>query len=110
MSTKALSRNDLQSLPEVLPTDARQAELIDLVARFAPTDGTHGTAIAPLLLARASEPAQKLFTVYEPCLGVVVQGSKQATLGREVFRYDPLNYLVVSVTLPAMGQILEATP
>ena len=31
-------------------------------------------------------------------------------LAGEVFRYDPLHYLVVSVSLPVVGQILEATP
>jgi AraC-like DNA-binding protein len=40
----------------------------------------------------------------------VVQGRKRALLNDEVFHYDALNYLVVSVTLPAMGQVLEASP
>jgi AraC-like DNA-binding protein len=49
-------------------------------------------------------------TVYQPCLAIVVQGRKRALLNEEVFHYDALNYLVVSVTLPAMGQVLEASP
>ena len=36
--------------------------------------------------------------------------AKRALLNDEVFEYDALNYLVVSVTLPGMGQVLEATP
>jgi AraC-like DNA-binding protein len=48
-------------------------------------------------------------TVYQPCLAIVVQGRKRALLNDEVFHYDALNYLVVSVTLPAMGQVLEAS-
>jgi len=39
-----------------------------------------------------------------------VQGRKRALLNDEVFHYDALNYLVVSVTLPGMGQVLDATP
>jgi AraC-like DNA-binding protein len=42
-------------------------------------------------------------------LGFVVQGRKRALLNDEVFHYDALNYLVVSVTLPMMGQVVEAT-
>jgi len=48
-------------------------------------------------------------TVCQPSLGFVVQGRKRALLNEEVFYYDALNYLVVSVTLPMMGQVLEAT-
>lgn len=48
-------------------------------------------------------------TVYQPSLCVVVQGRKRALLDGEVFHYDALNYLVVSVTLPVMGQVLEAS-
>jgi AraC-like DNA-binding protein len=39
-----------------------------------------------------------------------VQGRKCALLNDEVFHCDALNYLVVSVTLPGMGQVIEATP
>jgi AraC-like DNA-binding protein len=47
--------------------------------------------------------------MYQPCLAIVVQGRKRAVLNEEVYHYDALNYLVVSVTLPAMGQVLEAS-
>jgi len=97
-------------LPDRGGIDLRQAELIDLVSRFAPSDGVHDTAIAPLHLIRASAPAQPLPSVYEPGLCVVVQGRKQATLAGEVFTYDPLHCLLIAVTLPTVGQILEATP
>jgi AraC-like DNA-binding protein len=48
-------------------------------------------------------------TVCQPSLAFVVQGRKRALLNDEVFYYDALNYLVVSVTLPMMGQVVEAT-
>lgn len=105
-----MSDNDLRFLPDVASADMRQVELIELVAQFAPADGLHDTVIAPLQLLRASAPTQGLPAVYEPGLCVVVQGSKQAMMAGEVFRYDPLHYLVISVTLPIVGQILEATP
>jgi AraC-like DNA-binding protein len=104
-----MSHNDTRFVPEVSPSDVRQAELIDLVCQFAPSDGVFDTAITSLQLLRASAPAVGLPAVYEPGLCFVVQGSKQAMLAGEVFRYDPLHYLVISVTLPIVGQILEAT-
>jgi AraC-like DNA-binding protein len=90
--------------------EAQQAELADRVARNAGIDGVQPTAIAGLSLIRASAPSQPLASIYHPCLCVVVQGRKRALLGDDIFVYDPLNYLVVSMTLPVVGQIVEATP
>jgi AraC-like DNA-binding protein len=101
---------DPSSVPAAAAADLRQAELIDLVARFAPVAGMNATAIAPLQLLRADQPAPLLPAVYEPSLCVVVQGSKQASLAGELFHYDALHCLVVAVTLPTVGRILQATP
>lgn len=92
-----------------LGLDAQQAELADRIARNVPGDGLHESAVSGLALIQASEPSQPLPTVYHPSLCVVVQGSKRALLGDEVYAYDPLNYLVVSMTLPMVGQIVEAS-
>jgi AraC-like DNA-binding protein len=40
---------------------------------------------------------------------VIVQCAKQVLLGEEIYRYDPSQFLAVSVDLPLMGQVLEAT-
>ena len=48
-------------------------------------------------------------TLYRPALCVIAQGSKDIRLGSEVYRYDELNLLVVSVTLPVSGQVIEAS-
>jgi AraC-like DNA-binding protein len=90
--------------------EAQQAELADRIARNIPGDGLHASLVPALSLIRASEPSQPLPTVYHPSICVVVQGRKRAMLGEEVFHYDPLHYLVVSMSLPITGQILDATP
>jgi len=38
--------------------------------------------------------------VYEPSIVIVAQGHKIGYLGNKVYRYDPYNYLVLSVPLP----------
>lgn len=97
--------------PSFAPFDgfAPQRELAARIARLVTSDGIHASEIEALSLIRASEPSQPCSAVYQPSLCVVVQGRKQALLGDEVFVYDALNYLVVSVTLPVIGQILTAT-
>jgi AraC-like DNA-binding protein len=94
---------DLKAIAE------RQRDLTARVARLAPVDGIHQSAFPSLALVRGSAPTVCMPTVYQPSLGFVVQGRKRALLSEEVFYYDALNYLVVSVTLPMMGQVLEAT-
>jgi AraC-like DNA-binding protein len=88
---------------------AQQAELADRIARNVPGDGLHASAVPGLALIQASEASQPLPGVYHPSICVVVQGRKRAMLGEEVFHYDPLHYLVVSMSLPITGQIVEAS-
>lgn len=89
---------------------APQAELADRIARLTRVDGIHPTALPQLHLARMSAPTPCAPNVYDPRLAIVVQGRKIAMLGEQVYTYDPLHYLVVSMTLPMMGQVVEATP
>lgn len=98
----------ISPLPDSLTWQHR--ELTERISRFAPEDGTHSCAVRGLAIIRASAPSQPLPALYEPSLCIVVQGRKRSMLATETFIYDALNYLVVSVTLPAKGQIIEATP
>ena len=102
--------SNLRRSDELKAIAERQQDLSSRVARLAPVDGTHQSALPSLALTRGSTSTVCMPTVYQPCLGIVVQGRKRAILNDEVFHYDALNYLVVSVTLPAMGQVLEASP
>jgi AraC-like DNA-binding protein len=100
----------LQRIPGITGIPTRQQDLSARVARLAPFDGTHQSVLPSLALIRSSVPTVCMPTIFQPCLAIVVQGRKSALLNDEVFHYDPLNYLVVSVTLSGMGQVLEATP
>ena len=100
---KLHNSQDLKAITE------RQRELTARVARLAPIDGVHPAAFPSLTLTRGSVPTACMPTVCQPSLGFVVQGRKRSLLNDEVFYYDALNYLVVSVTLPMMGQVIEAS-
>jgi AraC-like DNA-binding protein len=101
--------NRLQSHDTPPSPSPRQRELAERVARFTRIDGHHSTPIRSLELIRTSVSTVCMPTVYQPCLAFVVQGRKRAILNDEIFHYDALNYLVVSLTLPAMGQVIEAS-
>src|SRR3546814_3666314 len=86
-------------IPARAEFSAQQAELAGRVARNTPAPGLNDTCVPGLALIRADAPSEPLPSAYHPSLCVVVQGRKRALLGDEVFVYDPLNYLVVSMTL-----------
>ncbi|GGD91510.1 AraC family transcriptional regulator [Paenibacillus nasutitermitis] len=88
----------------------RKEDLAQVVERFAKQDGTQETLIPALRFIRSSLASEPVYSVYEPSLCVVVQGSKLVMLGQESYRYDPNGYLVASVHLPITGQVLEAEP
>lgn len=88
----------------------QQAELAARIAHFAASEGPTHTPIPALSLFRADSPSLALPCVYEPSVCIVVQGRKRALLAEEAYIYDPLHYLVVSVTLPVTGQVIEASP
>ncbi len=90
-------------------THPSQPELAQIVTRHARQNGLQSTSVDGLQLIRATSPTQRLPALYEPAICVVVQGRKHALLGDEIYVYDPLNYLVISVTLPMTGQIIEAS-
>jgi AraC-like DNA-binding protein len=87
----------------------RRRELVQVIDRFAKHDGTHETQIPALRFIRASRLSEPVYSVYEPSLCIVAQGSKVVMLGQESYKYDPSSYLTASVHLPITGQVVEAS-
>lgn len=87
----------------------KRAELARLVSAAVSDDGVHPTAIEPLYLIRCEKPSGTVFGVHKPALCIIVQGGKEVRLADELYSYDPLHYLVVSVTLPVAGCVIRAS-
>ncbi|HWM67878.1 MAG TPA: AraC family transcriptional regulator [Steroidobacteraceae bacterium] len=84
-------------------------EIASIIARFATSDGECSTAIGNLFLSRRSSQTQPLHTAQWPCFALVVQGAKSLVLGPEVHRYGVGDYLVVSIDLPVVSRVTEAS-
>jgi AraC-like DNA-binding protein len=67
------------------------------------------TAVPGLTLYRHTEPTEPLSCLYEPSICFVAQGVKSVTLGDATYVYDAKNYLLSSLHLPGLVQIVEAT-
>ena len=86
------------------------ADLAQMIARFAPASGMSGTAVPRLSLIRADHPSAPVPAVYEASLCIIAQGSKRVSLAGQSVVYDASSYLLVSVDLPLVGHVLEASP
>jgi AraC-like DNA-binding protein len=92
-----------------LRTPARR-ELVALLRRRTGSEGQNETAIPALKFYRYSQPTEPANVLMEPAVYVVLQGRKRVTVGGKSYVYDPSRYLAVSVDLPAVGYVLEASP
>jgi len=97
--------------PAARETERMQANREELVGRIARAMRQDGTAqpLPGLHLHRHSVPLERVHGVVEPSLCVVAQGSKEYLLGESRYRYDPFHYLLVTVDLPHVSQVLEAS-
>jgi AraC-like DNA-binding protein len=88
---------------------AMRAELVRKVMAYAQAEGNTATPIPGLLLYRRSEPSPCISAAYEPSLVVFLQGKKQINVGKTTYICDGANFLLTSVDLPVVSQVIEAT-
>jgi AraC-like DNA-binding protein len=80
------------------------------IARFTEDGELHTTAVPGLSLYRRDEPTGPISGMYEPSICMVAQGAKRVLLGDDTYVYDAHHYLITSVHLPTVVQIIEASP
>ena len=90
--------------------ESATAALKDCIARRTENGELHTTAIPGLSLFRRNEPTEPISGMYEPSVCLAIQGSKRVLLGDESYVYDAQHYLITSVHLPTIVQIIEASP
>ncbi|PXA76940.1 AraC family transcriptional regulator CmrA [Caulobacter sp. D4A] len=100
----------MQTSPASTPVGCpRHPALAEAIERSMPADGVHPTAIPGMWLARMSQPSPPVHGVHEAAVCIIAQGRKQVMLGEEVYVYDHARFLVVSVDVPVVGQVIEAS-
>src|SRR3954452_16161412 len=75
--------------------------LAGLLGEIAVKEDLQPTLIDGVHVFRGSRSVPRASMVYRPHIIIVGQGRKRAYLGGEVYTYDPANYLVLAVPLPA---------
>ncbi len=100
--------NHPQAEREAKRAQANRDELTERIAQAIPQDGTI-EPLPGLHFNRVSSPAECLHSVSIPAFCVIAQGSKEVMLGSDRYQYDPMHYLLATVELPIVSQILEAS-
>lgn len=86
-----------------------QQEMAEIIGNHVTSTADWETPIQNLLFFRRDEPTEPDFCLIEPSLVLVVQGRKQILIGSEAFPYNPTNFLITSLDLPASSQVMEAS-
>ncbi len=79
------------------------------VARWTDKGDQLMTAIPGLSLYRRDEPTQPTSYMQEPSICLIAQGVKSVLLGDDTYVYDPRHFLIISVDLPTVVQVIKAS-
>jgi hypothetical protein len=84
-------------------------QLARRIALLVGSADNRATDIPGLTLHRRTAPTAPCSATYEPGITVMAQGRKRVDLGRNTFIYGASRYLLTSVDLPIVSQIVEAS-
>ncbi len=84
--------------------ETAREEIVERMSRLLPEDGRIDF-VPGLLLIKSSVPAEPVQSLFQPAFCFVAQGRKRASVGGEVFLYDPFHYLIYTVDLPVAFEI-----
>jgi AraC-like DNA-binding protein len=101
---RQLKRNDEPSGVAEL-----RLELARKIAAHTRTAGEHTTPVPSLTLYRRTSTTPCYPATYEPSLNVFVQGHKRVTLGGTTYLCDESTFLLSSLDLPVVSQIVAAS-
>ena len=75
--------------------------MVGALSSLGSEDGAHPSRVEGVTLLRAARSCNPVPVLYEPCIVIVAQGQKRFHVPDGVLTYDPRNYLVVTVPIPA---------
>lgn len=87
--------------------------LFEAVSRYADAHarqpGVLPTPIPGMTLVRATEPSGLLHAISHPLICLVLQGSKQVTMGPQTFEFTVGESLLITADVPTVSQITRAS-
>lgn len=84
-------------------------DLLAMALPYCRREGNHATPLSALRVVRRDETTEAMPGRYAALVCIVLQGEKKVWSGKRVYRYNPENYLVSCVDVPATFQVTSAT-
>ncbi|HAV1387460.1 TPA: AraC family transcriptional regulator [Vibrio parahaemolyticus] len=98
------------SSPTSLPSRAFATQkLAKLIDRWTGNANQYDTPISGLRFSRWTTPTPPTSYTHNPSICLIAQGRKRVLLGEESFIYDANRFLISSVDLPIIANIIEAS-
>ncbi|EJB8407149.1 TPA: helix-turn-helix domain-containing protein [Vibrio parahaemolyticus] len=98
------------SSPTSLPSRAFATQkLAKLIDRWTGNANQYDTPISGLRFSRCTTPTPPTSYTHNPSICLIAQGRKRVLLGEESFIYDANHFLISSVDLPIIANIIEAS-
>ncbi len=98
------------SSPTNLPSRAFATQkLAKLIDRWTGDANQYDTPISGLRFSRWTTPTPPTSYTHNPSICLIAQGRKRVLLGEESFIYDANHFLIYSVDLPIIANIIEAS-
>lgn len=92
-----------------LQAKANREEFVERIGRAIPDVGQK-EPLKNIFLFRSHSATGLIPSVTFPAFCMIAQGAKEVHLGAERYRYDPYHYLLATIEMPAVSQLLEASP
>ncbi len=104
-----MKKSNKNAIPALDRADELRKKLARRIAYLVGPKEKLITSIPGLLLTRRTAPTAPASATYEPSLAVVAQGRKRADLGGTPFVFDESRYLLTSLDLPVICNVIEAS-
>ena len=83
--------------------------LLSTALAYCKGEGIHPTDLPGLRIIRRDRTTEASPGMYTPIVCLVLQGEKRVWSGKKIYRYNPANYLVSCLDIPATVQVVKAS-
>lgn len=83
--------------------------LLSTALKYCSREGIHPTDLPGLKVIRRDKTTEASPGMYTPIVCLVLQGEKRVWSGKKIYRYNPANYLVSCLDIPATVQVVRAS-
>lgn len=110
MHAKSMDNKNVEANTHHRDLETGQLALAERIAQWTDGKNHYESPIAGLNLHRWETPTEPTSYMLAPSICLIGQGRKRLFLGEDVYVYDANRFLITSVDLPVVAQIMEASP